>query len=141
MQDSARRLRQGDVGDATQAIQRRILEQISHQVQQAQQRQEQRAQERAAGSSAASEQSDKGGAGGDRADGQGTQGDGPTDNGSGDAGGRPESVVIDDRVWAQLPARVREHLRNSPVERFLPRYQIQIEQYYQRLSEEGAEGG
>ena len=137
MQDSARRLRQGDVGDATQAIQRRILEQISHQVQQAQQR----AQERAAGSSAASEPSDKGGAGGDRADGQGTQGDGPTDNGSGDAGGRPERVVIDDRVWAQLPARVREHLRNSPVERFLPRYQLQIEQYYQRLSEEGAEGG
>lgn len=130
MQDSSRRLEQGDVGDATQAIQRRILEQISRQVQQAQQRQEQRVREQTGGTT--SQEGNGGGTGGD-GDGQGNSGDNDSP--------KPDNVTIDERTWAQLPARVRAHLRNSPIERFLPRYELRIEQYYQRLSEEGADGG
>ncbi|MBX7168441.1 MAG: hypothetical protein K1X74_19045 [Pirellulales bacterium] len=38
-------------------------------------------------------------------------------------------------LWGQLPERLREQMRQSAAERFLPQYQTQIEQYFRRLVE------
>ena len=43
-------------------------------------------------------------------------------------------MELTERTWAQLPARVSAQLRNSPESRFLPRYELRIEQSYQRCA-------
>lgn len=40
------------------------------------------------------------------------------------------------RVWGHLPPKVREQMQSGSVERFLPKYEALIEQYYKRLAEE-----
>ena len=44
-------------------------------------------------------------------------------------------------LWGQLPQRSREQMRQSFSDEFLPKYEIEIEQYYRRLSEEQGEVG
>ena len=39
-------------------------------------------------------------------------------------------------LWGQLPARSREQMLQSFTDEFLPKYELEIEQYYRRLSEE-----
>ena len=39
-------------------------------------------------------------------------------------------------LWGQLPQRERERMTQSPPEEFLPKYELMIEEYYRRLSEE-----
>jgi hypothetical protein len=39
-------------------------------------------------------------------------------------------------LWGNLPARSREQMLQSFSDEFLPKYEIEIEQYYRRLSEE-----
>ncbi len=41
-------------------------------------------------------------------------------------------------LWNQLPARQREQLLQLAPERFLPKYETEIEEYFRRLSEEPA---
>jgi TolA-binding protein len=40
------------------------------------------------------------------------------------------------RAWGHLPAQVRDQMQAAAQEQFLPKYQILIEEYYQRLAEE-----
>jgi hypothetical protein len=40
------------------------------------------------------------------------------------------------RLWGMLPEREREQMLQSPVEEFPPDYELQIEDYFRRLSEE-----
>ena len=40
------------------------------------------------------------------------------------------------QIWGHLPPRVRELMRSASVEKFLPKYEQQIEAYYRRLAEE-----
>jgi hypothetical protein len=37
------------------------------------------------------------------------------------------------RVWGHLPARLRERMLQNPNEKFLPKYEREIEEYYRRL--------
>jgi hypothetical protein len=39
-------------------------------------------------------------------------------------------------VWGQLPERAREQMLQSFTDEFLPKYELEIEQYYRRLSDE-----
>ena len=39
-------------------------------------------------------------------------------------------------LWGNLPVRSREQMLQSFSDEFLPKYEIEIEQYYRRLSEE-----
>ncbi len=39
-------------------------------------------------------------------------------------------------LWGQLPERSREQMLQSFSDEFLPKYELEIEQYYRRLSEE-----
>lgn len=45
-----------------------------------------------------------------------------------------ESLLKD--AWGNLPVREREQMLQSPPTRFLPKYQLLIEQYFKRLAEE-----
>jgi hypothetical protein len=45
-----------------------------------------------------------------------------------------EAMVKD--LWGHLPERSREQMIQSFSEEFLPKYELEIEQYYRRLSEE-----
>jgi hypothetical protein len=56
----------------------------------------------------------------------------PADNGD------IEAVVKD--LWGHLPERTREQMMQSFSEEFLPKYELEIEQYYRRLSEENEPG-
>ncbi len=40
------------------------------------------------------------------------------------------------RLWGQLPQRAREQMLQLPVEQFLPKYEMMIEQYFRSLTEE-----
>ncbi|HJS08734.1 MAG TPA: hypothetical protein VJ809_13785, partial [Pirellulales bacterium] len=40
------------------------------------------------------------------------------------------------QLWGHLPERQREQMLQSFSDEFLPKYELEIEQYYQRLSEE-----
>jgi hypothetical protein len=44
-------------------------------------------------------------------------------------------------LWGHLPERTREQMLQSFSDEFLPKYEIEIEQYYRRLSEEQGESG
>lgn len=43
-------------------------------------------------------------------------------------------------VWGQLPERSREQMMQFYSNEFLPKYELEIEQYYRRLSEEPGDG-
>jgi hypothetical protein len=43
-------------------------------------------------------------------------------------------------LWGHLPARTREKMLQSFSDDFLPKYELEIEQYYRRLSEERDDG-
>jgi hypothetical protein len=45
-----------------------------------------------------------------------------------------------DQIWGHLPARIRDQMQSGMAEEFLPQYEQLIEQYYQRLAEEGQRG-
>ena len=42
-------------------------------------------------------------------------------------------------LWGHLPERSREQMLQSFSDEFLPKYELEIEQYYRRLSEEQGE--
>jgi chlorite dismutase len=41
-----------------------------------------------------------------------------------------------ERLWYLLPQHAREQMLQSPAEEFAPKYELQIEEYFRRLSEE-----
>ncbi len=45
------------------------------------------------------------------------------------------------QVWGHLPERIRQRMPNTADEEFLPKYSDLIEDYFQRLAEEGGERG
>ena len=44
------------------------------------------------------------------------------------------SKEFQDRIWGHLPDRLRDQMRNSEVEKFLPKYEQLIRAYYRRLA-------
>lgn len=67
---------------------------------------------------------------------------GGTAGGTGAADGRrarepmeSRAAVMDTEAWGQLPPQLRERLRNSLPERFLPGFETMLESYYRRLAE------
>jgi hypothetical protein len=58
----------------------------------------------------------------------------------GQAASRPaekrDIETLVNELWGHLPPRSREQMRQSFSDEFLPKYELEIEQYYSRLSEE-----
>jgi hypothetical protein len=40
--------------------------------------------------------------------------------------------------WGNLPEHARSHLRNAQIDSFLPKYELMLEKYFRRLSEDDA---
>lgn len=45
------------------------------------------------------------------------------------------------QIWGELPQRQREQMLELPVEEFLPKYEMQLEEYFRRLSEDKTKQG
>ena len=41
-----------------------------------------------------------------------------------------------EELWGELPPRQRQQMLQLPVEEFLPKYELLIEEYFRRLAEE-----
>jgi len=131
MQSAAARLQDRDTSPATRRVQQRVVDQLLQLL--------------------ASRQPSP-------ADGQPSSAQAPCDN---DVSGRPDSTRDGDpqassetsrpgpvdavgggptgswqRVWGQLPDRVREQILNQEHEEFLPQYDTVIKEYYRRLAEQ-----
>ena len=58
------------------------------------------------------------------------------------ANGRTREVDMDQmravikKLWGELPQHQREQMLQLPIEEFLPKYQLMIEEYFRRLAEE-----
>lgn len=51
---------------------------------------------------------------------------------------KPEDLrELFQRAWGHLPPRVREQMQAAAQEQFLPKYEMLIEEYFQRLAEQG----
>ncbi len=49
------------------------------------------------------------------------------------AGATPQDLLK--KVWGHLPERLRDRMLQNPAERFLPKYEREIEAYFERLAE------
>jgi hypothetical protein len=47
-----------------------------------------------------------------------------------------DSRAVMQRLWGNLPEKVREQMQSAPIEQFLPKYNKLIQEYYKRLAEE-----
>jgi hypothetical protein len=48
----------------------------------------------------------------------------------------PPNAPVGRAIWGHLPSKVREQIRDSAIEEFLPSFEEMIEAYYRRLAEE-----
>jgi hypothetical protein len=55
-----------------------------------------------------------------------------------DNGDKADVEALMKDLWGHLPERTREQMMQSFSEEFLPQYELEIEQYYRRLSEDDA---
>lgn len=130
MRSVQRRLDQGDTGPETQLLQGRIVEQLEKMRDSLEQQRDQtgplvnRPVTQSAGSPAA------------------------TGNPALGGGGSSQNVLVQEppahlspavqRIWGSLPPEVRAQLRDSVVERFVPKYERMLEQFYRRLGQSPA---
>jgi hypothetical protein len=139
MKLSKQRIGEGDTSPETQQLQRDISDRIAKLLEQVEK-----------------QSKSSGGGGGNQGKRGGSQG-GSDEGGSPNPGQasdstqrveRPETVErgsadvrdVIRRVWGHLPDKMREQMQSSVDERFLPKYEKLIEQYYQRLAEERGVG-
>ena len=125
MRQLHRRLADGDTGRETQLLQIRLVEQLEGLLESARSRQQQRA----------GLQSSNVGTGSSVA-GAGTSGTGDETIVDGQVLEPPPEHLSPAirRIWGSLPPDVRSELRGARIERFLPKYESMLEQFYRRLS-------
>ncbi len=126
MRQLHRRLVDGDTGRETQLLQIRLVEDLEGLLDSARSRQQDRAGLVSSNSGQGSNQAGMGTSqGGNETTGDGQQVlDPPPDH---------LSPAIQ-RIWGSLPPEVRSELRGTRIERFLPKYESMLEEFYRRLS-------
>ncbi|MFP6751418.1 MAG: hypothetical protein VB855_07065 [Pirellulaceae bacterium] len=126
MRQLHRRLLDGDTGRETQLLQIRLVEDLEGLLDSARSRQQERAGLVSGNSGQGSNHAGMGTSqGGNETTGDGQQVlDPPPDH---------LSPAIQ-RIWGSLPPEVRSELRGTRIERFLPKYESMLEQFYRRLS-------
>jgi len=144
MRDAQGRLDRQDAGSTTQIVQKEIVEDLDKLIDEARKAAKQCAggQCRAQGV-AARQPVGQPPAGGEPEGGQ------SSDPRAGESSPRPRTAsdrprevdleqvrAIIKELWGELPEREREQMLESPPEEFLPKYELLIEEYFRRLSEE-----
>jgi len=156
-------LAQADLSDETDQKQRQIIDELDRLIWQLEEQQQQQQQQNQQSSSSGQSQQGSQGRAGQQS---GTQPGGGQGGASGEGnagggtarGGQPAGSRVASRallqstegalqriqsliktVWGHLPDRVRQNVPNVSDERFLPRYERLIEEYFRRLAEEPQE--
>jgi len=144
MRDVKGRIDGNDSGPATQAEQKRIVADLDKLIQQARKRCKAAGKP---GSSAGQKTTSRAPIGQPRPK-QGGGGTRPSERpatesnrrpGTGDPTRRPDMAEMQElmkQLWGELPPHAKEQMLQSPPEEFLPRYELLIEEYFRRLSEE-----
>ncbi len=125
MRQLHRRLADGDTGRETQLLQLRLVEQLEGLLESARARQQERT----------GLQSSNVGTGSTVA-GTGASGTGEETTAEGQVLEPPPEHLSPaiQRIWGSLPPDVRSELRGARIERFLPKYESMLEQFYRRLA-------
>jgi len=144
MRDAGRRLDRNDAGSTTQIVQKEIVDDLAKLIDQARKA----AKQPAGGQSRSQPVASRQPVGQPPAGGE-PQGGQPSDRPAADstqrpraANDRPRQVDVEQvqaiikELWGELPEREREQMLESPPEEFLPKYELLIEEYFRRLSEE-----
>jgi hypothetical protein len=144
MRDAQGRLDQHDAGSTTQIVQKEIVDGLEKLIDQARKA----AKQCAGGQSRAQAVAARKPVGQPPAGGE-PEGGRPSDPRAGESSPRPRAAsqrprqpdleqvrAIIKELWGELPQREREQMLESPPEEFLPKYELLIEEYFRRLSEE-----
>lgn len=144
MRDAQRRLDRHDAGATTQIVQKQIVDDLEKLIDQARKAAKQCAGGQSRPQAVAARQP----VGQPPAGGQ-PQGGQPSDRPAAESAQRPRTTndrprrvdveqvqAIIKELWGELPQREREQMLESPPEEFLPKYELLIEEYFRRLSEE-----
>ena len=140
MREVERRISQSQSGDETQKKQQAISDELAKLIEQLK-KAKQSSQKPGSGNSSSSQRSKVAQAG--QKSGTQRQSDKPARDSSNqtrrDELAKPDPATIRERMkeaWGNLPERVREQMMQTSVDEFLPKYELLIEKYFQRLSEE-----
>ncbi len=137
MRDAHARLMQGDTSPETQQLQQQAVADLSRLIAQRERQLQQSEQQTGATQEAPADpdETPPGEQAGEQA-GQGSGGESsePPSDRTGDKDATGGGAL--DRAWGHLPERVRQQLQSAAIERFLPKYEDLIEQFYQRLAED-----
>lgn len=144
------RIAQHDASDGTQQLQDEIITGLDKLIEQAKQQQnspQNSSSKKKPGSQRSKVKQSDQTAGQKPGDGSGKTSNKPSQDSSDRLGADAQSKVdmqqmrdlIKD-VWGNLPERMREQMNQDAVEEFLPKYRLQIEEYFKRLAEEQEEG-
>lgn len=142
MREAQARLRALKSDDTTQQLQDKIVRELEELIQQCQKQQQQQQQQASSSSGSGSEQT----AGRERVNqpqmAKSSAAAKPARDSS-DRQGKPEVRKPDmakmrdllKDIWGELPPRLRQQMMQSSVERFVPKYELLIEEYFQTLAE------
>jgi hypothetical protein len=140
MREVERRISQSQSGDETQKKQQAISDELAKLIEQLK-KANQSSQKPGSGNSSSSQRSKVAQAG--QKSGTQRQSDKPARDSSNqtrrDELAKPDPATIRERMkdaWGNLPERIREQMMQTSVDEFLPKYELLIEKYFQRLSEE-----
>jgi len=144
MRDAQGRLDRHDAGSTTQIVQKQIVDDLEKLIDEARKA----AKQCAGGQSRAQAVAARKPVGQPPAGGQ-PQGGQPSKQPAAESSPRPRAAsqpprevdleqvrAIIKELWGELPEREREQMLESPPEEFLPKYELLIEEYFRRLSEE-----
>ena len=147
MRKVERRIAQHDASTGTQQLQQEIIAGLDKLIEQAKQQQnspQNASAKKQPGSQRSKVKQSEQQAGQKPGDGSGATSQKPAQDSS-DRLGPDDARQVDMRqmrdlikdVWGNLPERMREQMNQDAVEEFLPKYRLQIEEYFKRLAEEG----
>jgi len=144
MRDAQGRLDRHDAGSTTQIVQKQVVDDLEKLIDQARKA----AKQCAGGQSRAQAVAARKPVGQPPAGGE-PEGGQPSDRPAAESTQRPRATndrprqvdveqvrAIIKELWGELPEREREQMLESPPEEFLPKYELLIEEYFRRLSEE-----
>lgn len=144
MRENQQRLARHDSGAGTQQLERQIVDDLDRLIESAGKQSAVQSRPGTSKSQANSREptdpSKKGSPGGNKPGGKSAAANTPRPSGE-NAVGKPnaaETRAAIQQLWGTLPKRERERMMQSAVEEFTPKYELMIEDYFRRLSEEKA---
>jgi hypothetical protein len=146
MREVERRIREGDADQATQDLEHKIVEELEKLIKQARQQamSQSSSPSKKPGQKSTRDQAAQPTPSGKQGSGSGAQANQAARDSSNRVGKPPAEVKKPDMdkilgilkdVWGELPPRLRQQMMQSSVEKFVPKYEFEIEEYFKTLAE------